>query len=374
MSERHHAKKYNDWSKKYNWDTCKANRKEYGKFLCSFLTHSSDSLVVNMDGRWGTGKTELLRRLYIELAEQEHPVVYIDAWESDFSNDALSVVCSELIEQIGNIFKAPPSDDTLLNDAQECLKKVSNLLGLCLKFTKSAAAVFNQAQWVAAAQGGEFALIAIQSPQISKVITGSADDMNNQLIKSVKKEYFDRIEAMQQIKEQLSFLSKLIGELYGLKTPIVVLVDELDRCRPTYAIEMLEVIKHFFETQGCVFLVATDTEVLQHSIKAVYGSEFNSEAYLRRFFHRKITLPELSVFDYLLAKELDFAQYKDQHLELYPFENEQQQQNLPFMAEIFDKNQLQPRDIEQVLQKFFASLDYVAACNKDKLIPQVIEL
>ena len=55
------------------------------------------------------------------------------------------------------------------------------------------------------------------------------------------------------------------------KRKVFVLVDELDRCRPTYAIEMLETIKHFFSLDNYIFVVATDTNQLSHSIKAVYG-------------------------------------------------------------------------------------------------------
>ncbi|TOL41491.1 hypothetical protein CGH98_24085, partial [Vibrio parahaemolyticus] len=73
-----------------------------------------------------------------------------------------------------------------------------------------------------------------------------------------------------------------------------VFIDELDRCRPSYAVEMLEVIKHFFELDNVVFVVATDTEQLQHAVKAVYGQLFDAQLYLGRFFRRRFSLLELS--------------------------------------------------------------------------------
>jgi hypothetical protein len=54
MEKVKHAKNYEKWKEIYNWNTCQTNRKEYGKFLCSFLTSSEDGLVVNMNGPWGT--------------------------------------------------------------------------------------------------------------------------------------------------------------------------------------------------------------------------------------------------------------------------------------------------------------------------------
>lgn len=84
------------------------------------------------------------------------------------------------------------------------------------------------------------------------------------------------------------------------KKPMFVFIDELDRCRPTYAIELLETVKHLFDIPGLVFVVATNTDQLQHSIKAVYGSEFDAQRYLYRFFNRSFTLkkPDLDSFIY----------------------------------------------------------------------------
>lgn len=55
--------------------------------------------------------------------------------------------------------------------------------------------------------------------------------------------------------------------------PAFIFIDELDRCRPSYAVEMLETIKHIFDISGVVFVVATDTEQLQHAVKVVYGED-----------------------------------------------------------------------------------------------------
>ncbi|TLX45598.1 hypothetical protein C1E24_18115 [Pseudoalteromonas phenolica] len=88
------------------------------------------------------------------------------------------------------------------------------------------------------------------------------------------------------MNEFIRFISK------GEQAKAFILIDELDRCRPSYAIEMLEIIKHFFETPNFVFVVATDTKQLSHSIKAVYGSGFNGEEYLTRFFNRTASIPK----------------------------------------------------------------------------------
>lgn len=109
------------------------------------------------------------------------------------------------------------------------------------------------------------------------------------------------------------------------KNKLVVFVDELDRCRPLYAIELLERIKHIFNVDGIVFVLALDKEQLCHSIQAVYGSEFDSSGYLRRFvdFEYLLKKPDISSFvdvAFSSIKIEDFFAPRMQHRE---FRNEQ---------------------------------------------------
>ena len=74
--------------------------------------------------------------------------------------------------------------------------------------------------------------------------------------------------------------------------PLIVVIDELDRCRPSYAVELLEVAKHLFAVNHIVFVLAVNRAELTHSIKALYGSGFDAEGYMRRFFDVDFRLPE----------------------------------------------------------------------------------
>jgi hypothetical protein len=84
----------------------------------------------------------------------------------------------------------------------------------------------------------------------------------------------------------------------------VILIDELDRCRPTYAIEMLEAIKHWFCVPNVVFVLAMDREQLSHSIRAVYGQGFDVDGYFLRFFHLLEQMPSLNETGGVYQKEL----------------------------------------------------------------------
>ena len=74
--------------------------------------------------------------------------------------------------------------------------------------------------------------------------------------------------------------------------PLIVVIDELDRCRPSYAVELLEVAKHLFAVDHIVFVLAVNRSELAHSIRALYGSEFDAQGYLRRFFDVDFRLPD----------------------------------------------------------------------------------
>lgn len=68
-------------------------------------------------------------------------------------------------------------------------------------------------------------------------------------------------------------------------------VDELDRCRPEYALSLLEVIRHLFDVPGVVVLLAINRSELSHSVKSIFGGDFSADRYLRRIVDRTVQLP-----------------------------------------------------------------------------------
>ncbi|KEK26997.1 KAP family P-loop NTPase fold protein [Shewanella xiamenensis] len=348
MGISNHASKYMEWEPKYNWETCKTNRREFGEFIAHFLT--ADSRVINLDGIYGSGKTEFIRRLYIELAKKNHPVVYIDIWESDFSINPLAVICSELLQQIEFILKekCPSGEIENKNKATETFNKLKAKLGICLHYATLVSLI-----------GGDNSIsteISSVNAAVSAIPNLVTESKSKKYVETIQKNHVDAVQAMKEIKEYITYISELIEVIYELNIPIVILIDELDRCRPTYAIETLEVIKHFFETKGCTFLVATNTDVLEHSVQAVYGSTFDAKHYLRRFFDRKVNLPQVSTVDYLKAKQLDFSKYTNNGINLHPIGSPDT--ILEVFAFLFKANNIELRGVEQIINRFFTSLDY----------------
>lgn len=274
--------KYRNWLEEFTFDNCRLNRNDYGQFIADYITEENEGFVLNLNGSWGSGKTQFLKRLYSLLNNQSHPTIYIDAWESDFTKEPLTVVSSELLSQLEKYSSVTGSDfDT-----------VKSLLG---KFIKGTAI---------AASGYVSKKLLDDSATGIEAVKSLFEKTDADYISSIQKGYMEQIDAIKEIRTKLSLLAEILKQNHGQELPIVVLVDELDRCRPDYAIEMLEVIKHFFDTKHFVFVVATDTDQLCCSIKAVYGDDFDSEKYLKRFFHRKAQLPTPDLKHYLAAGDL----------------------------------------------------------------------
>ena len=79
-----------------------------------------------------------------------------------------------------------------------------------------------------------------------------------------------------EIKQMKAALAEVVSSLESKdrSAPIIIVIDELDRCRPTYAIKLLEEIKHLFDVPGLVFVFGMHGDQLAHSVKAAYGAEF----------------------------------------------------------------------------------------------------
>lgn len=109
---------------------------------------------------------------------------------------------------------------------------------------------------------------------------------------------FDEIFSSNKIKEEFNKTIDEYLKINGLKKLIIIL-DELDRCRPDYAVNMLESIKHFYNNDKLIFIISTDLIQLSHTIKKFYGNYYDSDLYLQRFFDRIITLDNQNINDYI---------------------------------------------------------------------------
>jgi len=72
---------------------------------------------------------------------------------------------------------------------------------------------------------------------------------------------------------------------------IVIFIDELDRCRPTYALKIIEMLKHYLKMENILVVCMTDLKQLANCIKNVYGNEYDTNMYLDKIFDFKFIIP-----------------------------------------------------------------------------------
>ncbi|ELY1985600.1 hypothetical protein SL034_000599 [Vibrio harveyi] len=356
MTNKRHAKHYEKWVNIYNWDTCNTDRELYGKFLLSIITTDKSGSVFNLNGSWGTGKTELLKRLYVEISENRHPVIYIDAWSSDFIKDPLTVISSELLTQLSFILEE--HKEVLDNDIKSAFGKLISGIGKIARVGKPVLDLANLASGESIETQGLSHISELINLTSDSIPQGqSALETNSRVINMISQNQL-LTDGMDEVRTQVSTISGILEHVYELNIPIIILIDELDRCRPDYAVKVLETVKHFFSVKGCTFLIATDTTELTHSIKAVYGSGFNAEKYLNRFFTNRITLEKPSILNYIKSKEIDFSKYNiEEDFNLTPLFLSNDFYTL-FLSSLLSHPELSLRDIDQIIAKIVQSINY----------------
>ena len=237
------------------WHDDVLDRKEIADRLTSIVRGQEAPFVISLDGRWGTGKTFLLKRWAQDLQNQDPPwqAIYYNAWEDDFANDPLISVTGQLSEH----FKKGA-----------LWAKARKLGGLVAPFVQPVASA------------ASIATTGVPVPNIRR----SKQAPPNHLA-----DYLEKQAAKDELKKHLAELAGDVREATG--QPLVFIIDELDRCRPTFAIELLERVKHIFDVPNIVFVFGINREELTKSLRSVYG-EIEAEEYLRRFFDLPLALPQ----------------------------------------------------------------------------------
>lgn len=205
--------------------------------------------VLAVDGEWGAGKTSFLKLWNQHLrVSEEFQVVYYNAWRTDYA-------MHPLVPLIDEIERMPRTESrskiTQLRDRirvwflSRTAKKLSRILA-CLP------------GW----PGEIVRLIMMRTPR----------------------------SAYRQTTKQIERLKKRITKITNDRQKLIVFVDELDRCRPSYALEFLEVSKHIFDIDNVIFVLAVNQAQVECAVRALYGADLDSSRYLRRFFDHTISL------------------------------------------------------------------------------------
>lgn len=242
-------------------------RRPIVEFLEGVVSKAEGPLVMALDSPWGTGKTTLVKMLQAQLESRHIRCIYFNAWAVDYASDPLVALVSK-IDLLGK--DATP-------EAQKRMKKL-----------KSIATLVGKRGLIAAIKASTLGALDLEK-EIEAAIAQGTGDATSELFDLVTKEG----ECLSKFREELE---AVIGELRkdNEKGTLVFFIDELDRCRPNFAIELLERIKHLFDVPNIVFVLSIDKSQLEVSTSSVYGSGINAREYLRRFIDLEFQVPQVS--------------------------------------------------------------------------------
>lgn len=294
------------------WENDKLGRSTCAEFLTNYLTklYSNGDVrhfVLAIDAEWGEGKTFLLENWKEDLIDQGYPAVYFNAWENDFSDDPLVAIITDLNDQLESYYEKLPEAKkaarSLMRIAPGIIKSGFKLVGVAAakKIFGMGLEELNEL-W----EHENDKSSSHENKAHVKVDLKSIEQTADKLSELVFKEHTAKKLSIKDFRENLTTLVEtLSSEQLNFKLPLFVFIDELDRCRPNYAIELLESIKHLFGVPGIYFVVATNMKQLSYSIGVLYGSNFESERYLKRFFDQEYIIPNpdrLRFIEFLFEK------------------------------------------------------------------------
>ena len=268
------------------------NRKPIAENIIRLLTSPIDLSPMVIDGGWGTGKTEFCQKL-IRLMEQQqlnYQPVYIDAFRSDHSGEPLLALLAEII-------KACTPEDTGEQPSEQrknITRKVAKAAGFVMKTVAKAAVghVLKQNMEDLAEGMSQIINDEQEAKNAAATVAGAATILASHSIDAtidatVEALLKEQIEAEKNLETLKACLKELAAE-----KPIILFIDELDRCRPDYAVDMLEVIKHVFDVENVKVVLVTNTKQLRAAINHRYGAEVDAQKYLDKFLKYSFALPD----------------------------------------------------------------------------------
>lgn len=250
------------------------------------LSEQDGPWSVAIDAQWGYGKTFFVKQVQylidginqgekiedlaadnlgtdikLDTNKLQYNTVYFDAWEHDNDDDPILSLTNEIAQT-----KWVMTDELFKLAFEVCrvgLKLATNI-------------------------------------DIKKISESFNDWKNFEDWKNFQKSKKDRQDGFTEA------LNKLITKS-GKK--IIFFIDELDRCKPTYAIKLLERVKHYFGNENITFVVSMNINELQKTVRRYYGEEYDGEHYLYRFFDIFLELPAPNLKNYykMLSENKDFS-------------------------------------------------------------------
>ena len=277
------------------WEGDLWDRKRLGIQLTNYTDRLQCGAVLALDARWGEGKTWFVRHWKKHLEDENHNVIYLDAFANDYLDDPFLVVTSEITNTLSKDKKTKSKVKKLIDLSASVgtallpsLPKIALTLGLHLVGAGFLGGILQQ--------GYENA-----QDEIDKL----SDETSDRIKESIQ----EKIAGHEAEKKTLEEFKKHLAQtVEKLDKPLVFIIDELDRCRPDFAIRLIERIKHFFDIPKIVFVLVMNKTQLIQSVHTLYGYTIETNGdYFEKFIDFTIKFPQLDAinnYEMLLKEQL----------------------------------------------------------------------
>ena len=243
-----------DSNELYQDDTL--NIKIFNDRLLDIIEHVNSSFVFSINAPYGMGKSYALTRCWQHLKQHNQISIFYNAWQTDFYHDPFLAILSVLRKALVEYNKHSNSDFI-----QACVDGIDVVLNNIPAF------------------GNIYQDIKTKIKEHNSTVSNQFESYG-----TAKLELRQRLE---KLADNGNFR-------------IVIFVDELDRCRPDYAVKTLEIIKHFFNIKHIVFVLAMDRQQIVRTVSRLYG-DFDPEEYLSKFIDMDLYLPKPDAHNYVLS-------------------------------------------------------------------------
>ena len=203
---------------------------------------------------WGMGKTLFADAIKEYLSEnyEEINTLYVNSWKMDFYDEPMKALIAEMSE-----------DSIITVESTEKAKK----------FLKNCGKIF--------------------FGKILKNFLLKRFNLNDKDIEEMKS-FFNGLDTseLEDYKNYKKLLEEFKDTLSKEERPKIIIIDELDRCRPDYAIQLLEIIKHIFDVKNIIFLFLINRKQLESIVSTIYMNSNLSIKYFEKFYDIELNLPE----------------------------------------------------------------------------------
>lgn len=246
-------------------------REELAERLTGFLDRLPDGAVIAIDSPWGEGKTWFGKRWHAKLVAEKYRTTYIDCFQRDHVDDPFTMIAGDLVALSKT---GKPAVRTKLIETGKKLGAV--LLPAATKFAVKAVG-----HW------------AVGNADLGEDIAKAVEAMDESAAAGLEKLVAKRLEEFEADKRAIESFKAALSEFATEdEKPIVIFLDELDRCRPDFAVRTIERVKHFFDVPKVVFVLLLDRRQLVAAIEGMYGQRVDAEAYLGKFIQLMLSLPK----------------------------------------------------------------------------------